>query len=153
MLDTAFVGNRAVHISIDRMANLPNRVTGVVPAPQFGSYRYYDGSDASWYDSWQTSLSKNFSHGLNFGVSHTWAHNLSYGDADLQLVTVPQDFNNIRADKGPTTYDIRQSFKGSFLYAPQACNGPAGKVARRNCWQTVGRYRGLSSRRRACRRT
>src|SRR5450432_2975791 len=119
MSDTAFVGNRAVHISIDRMANLPNRVTGVVPAPQFGSYRYYDGSDASWYDSWQTSLSKNLSHGLNFGVSHTWAHNLSYGDADLQLVTVPQDFNNIRADKGPTTYDIRQSFKGSFLYAPQ----------------------------------
>jgi outer membrane receptor protein involved in Fe transport len=118
VLDTAFVGNRAVHISIDRMANLPDRVTGVVPDPQYGSYRYYDGSDASWYDSWQTALSKNFASGLNFGVSYNWSHNLSYGDADLQLVTVPQDFNNIRADKGPTPYDIRHSFKANFLYMP-----------------------------------
>src|SRR5581483_11910007 len=119
VLDTAYVGNRAVHISIDRTANLPDRLTGAVPAPQFGSYRYYDGSDASWYDGWQTSLTKRFSQGLLFGVFYTWAHNTSYGDADLQLVNTPQDFNNIRADKGPTPFDIRHSFKTNFVYSPR----------------------------------
>jgi hypothetical protein len=119
VLDSAYVGNRGVHISIDRTANLPDRLTGVVPDPRFGSFRYYDGSDASWYESWQTSLSKAFSYGLNFAFSYNWAHNLSYGDADLQLVTPPQSFNNIRADKGPTPYDIRHAFKTNFLYAPE----------------------------------
>jgi hypothetical protein len=142
VLDTAYVGNRAVHISIDRMANLPNRVTGVVPDPRFGSYRYYDGSDASWYEGWQTSLSKRFSYGLNFGVTYTWAHNLSYGDADLQLVTVPQDFNNIRADKGPTPFDIRHAFKANFLYTPPVTqwtgwHSRAAKLAA-DGWQVSG---------------
>ncbi|MBV8818979.1 MAG: TonB-dependent receptor [Acidobacteriaceae bacterium] len=118
LLDTAYVGNRGIHLSMDRTANLPDRLTGVVPAPQFGSFKYYDDSDASWYNSWQSTLSKSFAHGLNFGLSYTWAHNLSYGAADLQLNTPPQSFNNIRADKGPTPYDIRQSFRGNFLYTP-----------------------------------
>ncbi len=118
MLDTAYAGNRAVHITMNRSANLPNRLTGVVPDPQFGSFYYYDDSDASWYDSWQTSLTKTLSKGLNFGMSYTWAHNISYEAADLNLNDVPQDFNNIKADKGPTPYDIRQSYRANFLYAP-----------------------------------
>jgi Carboxypeptidase regulatory-like domain len=118
MLDTAYVGDRAVHITMNRTANLPNRLTGAVLDPKFGSFFYYDDSDASWYDSWQTSLTKTLSNGLNFGISFTWAHNLSYEAADLNLNSVPQDFNNIRADKGPTPYDIQQSFRANFLYAP-----------------------------------
>jgi hypothetical protein len=118
LLDTAYVGDRAVHITINRTANLPNRLTGAVLDPKFGSFFYYDDSDASWYNSWQTSLTKTLSNGLNFGISFTWAHNLSYEAADLSLNSVPQDFNNIRADKGPTPYDIQQSFRANFLYAP-----------------------------------
>jgi len=119
VLDTAYVGNRGMHLNMTRNANLPDRVTGVIPDPAFGSYRYYDTSDASWYDSWQTSLSKTLSSGLNFGVNYNWAHNISYGDADLQLQNAPQDFFNIRLDRGPTPYDIRHSFRANFLYEPQ----------------------------------
>ncbi len=142
LLDTAYVGNRAVHISMDRTANLPDRITGVVLDPQFGSFKYYDDSDASWYDSWQTSLTKIFSYGLNFGISYTWAHNLSYGAADLNLNAVPQDFNNVRADKGPTPYDIQQSFRANFLYAPPVLKwtGWSGRPARllADGWQISG---------------
>ncbi|MGA3189488.1 MAG: carboxypeptidase regulatory-like domain-containing protein [Bryobacteraceae bacterium] len=117
LLDTAYVGNRGVHISMTRTANLPDRLTGAVPDPQFGSFLFYDDSDASWYDSWQSSLSRRTSNGLTYGVSFTWAHNLSYGADDLQLDTVPQNFSDVRADKGSTPFDIQRSFRANFLYA------------------------------------
>ncbi len=118
VLDTAYVGNRALHLNMTRNANIPNRITGVIPDPAFGSFLFYDDSDSSWYDAWQTSLIKTFRHGLNFTVNFNWAHNISYGDADLQIETVPQDPNNLRAERGPTPFDIRRSPAGEFyLYA------------------------------------
>jgi hypothetical protein len=142
VLDTAYVGNRGVHISMTRTTNLPNRLTGAVLDPQFGSFLYYDDSDASWYDSWQTSLSKPFSNGLNMGVSFTWGHNLSYGADDLQLDTVPQDFNNVRADKASTPFDIQQSFRLNFLYTPPVLKwtGWTSRSARllADAWQVSG---------------
>ena len=119
LLDTAYVGNRALHLNMMRMTNLPDRLTGAVLDPAFGSFKYYDTSDASWYNSWQTSLSKTFSHGLNFSANYNWSHNISYGDGDLGLQLVPQDGNNLRAEKGPTPYDIRHSFRANFLYTPE----------------------------------
>jgi hypothetical protein len=117
-LDTAYVGNRGVHVSMTRIANLPNRLTGAVPDPQFGSFYFYDDSDASWYDSWQTSLSRRLASNLIYGVSFTWAHNMSYGSDDLQQDVVPQDFNNVHADKASTPFDIQRSFRANFLYTP-----------------------------------
>jgi hypothetical protein len=142
VLDTAYVGNRGVHISMNRTSNLPNRLTGAVLAPQFGSFLYYDDSDASWYDSWQSSLSKSFSSGLNFNMSYTWAHNLSYGANDLQLDTVPQDSANIRADKASTPFDVQQSYRANFLYSPPVLKW-TGWSSRRaeligNGWQVSG---------------
>ncbi len=119
LFDTSYVGNRALHLNMMRMTNLPDRLTGVVLDPAFGSFKYYDTSDSSWYDSWQTSLSKTFSHGVTFGANYNWSHNISYGDGDLGLQLVPQDGNNLRAEKGPTPYDIRQSFRANFLYSPE----------------------------------
>jgi hypothetical protein len=142
VLDTGYAGNRGLHINMTRTINLPDRVTGVVPDPAFGSFRYYDTSDSSWYNAWQSTLSKTFSHGLNFAVNYTWAHNISYGDADLQIETVPQDNNNLRAEKGPTPYDIRQSLRANFLYTPEILKwtGLQGRAAKTliDGWQFSG---------------
>jgi hypothetical protein len=99
-----------------RTQNYPNRLTGIAPFPAFGTFRYYDGSDSSTYHSLQISLKKRYSHGLTAGVYYTWASNLSYGDADLLLQAVPQDNNNIRADHGPTPYDVRQTLNATLVY-------------------------------------
>ena len=116
VLETAYVGNRAVHLNMTRTLNLPDRLTGVATNPAFGQFRWYDGSDASTYNAWQSSLKKRFASGLTFGVAYTWANNMSYGDGDLQLQNAPQDNNNLRADWGPTPYDIRHSFNANFVY-------------------------------------
>ena len=119
VLETNYVGNRALHLNMVRMLNLPDRITGIAPDPSFGSFRYYDGSDASWYDSLQVSLKKRLSNGLTFGFYYTWAHNISYGDGDLWLQANPQDNNNLRADRVPTPYDVRHTVSANFVYEPR----------------------------------
>jgi hypothetical protein len=116
VLDTAYVGNRGLHLNMVRNLNLPDRLTGVAPFPAFGQFRYYDGSDTSRYNGWQSSLQKRFSAGFSFTVAYAWASNTSLGDDDLQLNAVPQDNNNLRADHGPTPFAIRHTFTGSYLY-------------------------------------
>jgi len=116
VLDTGYVGNRSLHLNMVRMLNLPDRLTGISPNPAFGQFRYYDGSDNSRYNAWQTSLQKRYSAGLSFTVAYTWASNTSLGDNDLLLNTVPQDNNNLRADHGSTPFDIRNSLTSSFVY-------------------------------------
>jgi hypothetical protein len=115
-LDTAYVGNRGLHLIMVRNLNLPDRLTGVAPNPAFGQFRYYDGSDNSHYNAWQTSVQKRFSSGLSFTGAYTWASNTSWGDNDLQLNAVPQDNNNLAADRGPSPFALRHSFTGSYLY-------------------------------------
>ena len=115
VLETAYVGNRGIHLNTTRTLNLPNRVTGLAPNPNFGQFRWYDATDASTYNALQTSLKKRYSNGLSFGVAHTYASNMSYGEADLQLQSSPQDNNNLKADWASTPYSVRHAFNASFV--------------------------------------
>jgi hypothetical protein len=115
-LETAYIGNRSLFLNETRTLNLPDRLTGISPSSVFGQFRWYDGSDASFYDAWQSSLRKRFSHGLTLTANYTWASNTSYGQGDLQLQDAPQDNNNLRAERGPTPYSIRNTLKAYFVY-------------------------------------
>ncbi|HWB84216.1 MAG TPA: TonB-dependent receptor [Bryobacteraceae bacterium] len=116
MLESDFVGNRALHLSMVRTLNLPDRVTGVSPNPQWGQFRWFDTSDSSVYNSWQTSLKEVYSRGLSFGITYVYANNMAYGDGDLGLENSPQDNNNLKPEWGPTPYDLRHSFHANFVY-------------------------------------
>jgi hypothetical protein len=118
VLDTAYVGNRGLHLNVVRQMNLPDRLTGIAPDPTVGQFRYYDGSDNSRYNALQVSLRKRFSKGLSFTAAYNYACNTSLSDADLMLNSNPQDNFNLRADHGPTPFDIRHSFNSSVLYEP-----------------------------------
>lgn len=116
VLDVAYVGNRGLKMNVVEMQNLPDRLTGITPAPTFGSFRLYTPLDASTYHSLQVSLRKRFSKGIAFGANYTLANNTSFETGNLLLETPPQDNNNLRADLGPTPYDIRNRFTANFLY-------------------------------------
>ena len=141
-LDTSYVGNRGLHLNMVRNLNLPDRLTGVAPNPAFGQFRYYDGSDNSHYNALQTQIQKRFSSGVSFTAAYTWASNTSWGDNDLQLNSVPQDNNNLAADKGPSPFALRHTFTASYLYElPFAklfgVQGRAGKTLLAG-WQLSG---------------
>jgi len=116
MIETAYVASRGVKLNYVRDFNQVDRVTGQ-RNPAFGQNRFYDTSDSSRYNSWQTSLRKRLSRDFLFNVHYTYANNLSYGDGDLLLPDQrPQDINNLRAERGPTPYDQRHRFVTDFLY-------------------------------------
>lgn len=116
VLETAYVGTRGVKLIMVRDYNQVDRVTGIRD-PNFGQNRYYDTSESSHYHSWQSSLRKRFSRDFLFNVHYTYSNNISYNDGDLLLPGPrPQDINNLRAEKGPTPYDVRHQFVTDFLY-------------------------------------
>ena len=145
VLDSSYIGNHGVHLYMRFGQNRADRLTGMVPDPRFGSFAYYDTSDRTRYNAWQTSLQKRFSRDLGFTASYAWASNTSFGDGDLINTVGPQDVHNFQADHGPTPYAIRHSFNSSTVYAlPLArwvgAQGRAAKLALAG-WQILGSYR------------
>jgi hypothetical protein len=116
VLEAGYLGNRGLHLNMVRMENLPNRLTGISPMPAWGSFRYYDGSDASTYNALQIALKRRLAAGLSVGVYYTYSQTVSYGDDDLQLNAVPQNNDNLRSERGPAPFDIRHNFSSNFVY-------------------------------------
>ncbi len=117
VFESSYVANRGLKLNMVRDQNQVNRVTGARPTAGFGTFRYYDPSDASTYQSWQNSFRRRFANGLLFNLNYTWARNISLGDGDLLLPTSrPQDINNLRLDRGPSAQDINHRFVSDFLY-------------------------------------
>jgi hypothetical protein len=66
------------------------------------------------YNSFQTSLTKRFSNGLNMLVAYTLGHNI--GNTDAQYGGTIQNPYNLRAAFGPVPPDIRHRLSASVLY-------------------------------------
>jgi hypothetical protein len=116
VVEGAYVANRTLKLNMVRMINLPDRVTGARPFSGFGTFRYFDVSDASTYHSFQGNVRKAFSKGLVLSANYTWSSNISYSDANTGLASRPQDNDNIRANRGPTPFHIRHVFAGDWVY-------------------------------------
>jgi len=118
MLETAFVGTSSRGNIMQRIYNLPDRVTGVRPNPNLFQARYWDNSDSTTYASWQTSLRKRYSSNLTGEIHYTWGKTLSYGDGDLSYASnaTTQEFLDVRAERGRAKEDLQHVFVGSFIY-------------------------------------
>ncbi|HUQ94254.1 MAG TPA: TonB-dependent receptor [Bryobacteraceae bacterium] len=142
VMESSYVGTRGVKLIMVRDYNQVDRITGT-RNPSFGQNRYYDTSESSHYHSWQNSLRKRLSHNFLFNVHYTYSNNMSYNDGDLLLPNArPQDINNLRAEKGPTPFDIRHQFITDFLYEVPTprWGGSAGNAMRLvlGGWQISG---------------
>ncbi len=117
VLETGYVGTRGLKLNMVRDLNQVDRVTGVRPIPALGQFRYYDGSERSRYESWQTSLRKRMANNFLFNAHYTWSKTLSFSDGDLVLNSQrPQDNNNLRAEWGPAPTDVNHRFAADTLY-------------------------------------
>ena len=122
VFQTAFVGTRGVGFVLFRFANTVDRLTGLRPNPNLLQPYYIDNSQMSTYYGWQNSLNKRFSRGLSFNLSYTWSKAIANGGGDTGAYydgengSRNQDFFNLRADRGPTAFDLTHYFSGSVLY-------------------------------------
>lgn len=115
-LSVGYVGNRGLKLIMDERMNLPNRITGIAPDPTFTTFTLVSPIDSSTYNSLQMNVRKRFEHGLTFQASYTYAANTTYCNGGVAGGCFPQDNSNIRADLGPTPWDIRNSFNASYVY-------------------------------------
>ncbi|MGC1784316.1 MAG: carboxypeptidase regulatory-like domain-containing protein [Acidobacteriaceae bacterium] len=115
-LDIAYVGNRGFKENITEVQDLPNRLTGIAPFPQYSQFNYYFAGDMSNYNGLQVQLNKRLQQGIMFGASYTWSRNMAFENAGLEMENPPQDNNNIKADYGPTIYDMRNNFVFSGVW-------------------------------------
>ena len=116
VLDLGYVGDHGLNENFTWIDNEPNRATGLLPQPLWGTFNRYIAGDNSNYNAMELKLRKLLQWGLTAGANYTWAKNLSYGDANLLLETSPQDLNKLSAEYGPTQYDLRDNFTGNFVW-------------------------------------
>lgn len=64
------------------------------------------------YNSLQLSLRQSNWHGVSATAYYTWSHSFDYTSA----VTTPMNSYNLRADYGPSTFDLRHNFTGFASY-------------------------------------
>jgi hypothetical protein len=141
-LETGYVANRGLKLSLIRRQNYPDRATGIRPVAGFGEFGFYDATASSTYHSWQTSLRKRFSRGFSLNAHYTWARNMTHVNGDLYCCANPQDNNNVGADWGPGPDPVLHRFISDFLYElpfGRLFTG-AGRASRllRDGWQFAG---------------
>ena len=116
-VESAYIGNHAVHANVVRRINQVNPVTGLRPYDGYSEYNYYDGSESSRYNAWQNTMRRRFSNGLQIGGMYTWANSIAFSNAaNIGFPNPPQDSSNIQGDKGPSPFDIRHRFNTDFMY-------------------------------------
>src|SRR5262245_13688977 len=147
MLSTGVAGTRGVKLILFRAANRVDRITGLRPNPNLSQPIYTDNSQSLVYWAWQSSLSKRFSNKLSFDVNYTWSKGIANaaGDFGAWFVgensnTLNQEFFDLRADRGPTSFDLTHFFSAGWVYElpklDRVANSPIRHVL--GGWQASG---------------
>lgn len=116
-LQIAYVGNRGVNEWREENINYPDPATGLRPNQNYGNIVLQTNTGFSRYNGLQTSFTRRMGGGLLATVNYTYAHAL--GDVPDQGLfgSDPQDLNNIRAEYGNGSGDVRHSVNYNVLYS------------------------------------
>jgi Carboxypeptidase regulatory-like domain/TonB dependent receptor-like, beta-barrel len=115
-LQVAYVGNHGVNLRRDENINLYDPISGNYPYPTFGQVSIEGNSGFSSYNGLQTSFIRKFGKGVNFDFEYTYGHVID----DVQDQTIwdgaPQDNNNLGAERGNGSGDIRHNVAFNVTY-------------------------------------
>jgi len=144
MIDLSYVGSKGTHLANVIDKNQANPLTGP-PFPEFSSILYVESNSGSTYHSMQLRSERRMTNGLSFLAAYTFSKSID----DISSVFggsvgsgLPQNSQNIRADRGVSDFDAKQRLTLSVLYdfpfrkmLPQS-SGWAGNVLDK--WQAGG---------------
>lgn len=120
-----YVGSNMLHLITSTNPNGPTQVINsslatrlVDPFPQLGSVNGISNGGIGNYHSLQTSLNKQFSHGLQFQANYTWAHALGDSYSPLESGAGFRALNMIgmRPDYTNSSSDVRHRVVFNGLY-------------------------------------
>src|SRR5438034_189763 len=135
LLDVAYVGNKGAKLPGLRNINAAMVIENANGTQSAGPRAYAGFGDIQWmenrvlsnYHSLQIELEKRFSSGLSALASYTWAKALSEGadhlstsfagpGVDIGVFSVPQNTNDLKAERGSTEFDVKHRLVVSYVY-------------------------------------
>jgi len=93
-----------------------------------------NGADSS-YQALQAQFRHRLTNGLQTLLSYTWAHSIDDASSDAYYLHVPPGNSASSQERGPSDYDIRQTFSGAVSYNIPAPGGGIWKSTFGN-WST-----------------
>ncbi|HXG33393.1 MAG TPA: carboxypeptidase regulatory-like domain-containing protein [Bryobacteraceae bacterium] len=111
--------------SFSEAAKLPDNITVASRTFPVSAVNILENTARSWYDAGYVNVRRRYSSGLGLLANYTFAKNLSDAPAFRSPMfesAVPQDNNNLRAEKGPAC-DIRHRFALSAVYELPEASG------------------------------
>ncbi|MGA2185546.1 MAG: carboxypeptidase regulatory-like domain-containing protein [Bryobacteraceae bacterium] len=119
MIDLAYVGSKGTHLSDVRDLNQTDPATGNAPYPWFSSILDVESAASSSYHALQFRSEKRVGHDLGFLASYTFSKSID----DISSVFggsvgsgLPQDSQNLSADRALSDFDARHRFVLSSVY-------------------------------------
>ncbi len=97
-------------------SQIGNGLTRPGPVSTFGDVNAQVSDGNSVYHAGNFEAKKRFSNNFQFLASYTWSHSID-DSSDLQTLLLPQDANNLRADRADSLFDQRHRFVFSGVLA------------------------------------
>ena len=97
---------------------LPDNISVVSTTLPVSGINLLENTARSWYDAGYVNVRRRYSHGLSFSANYTFAKNLTDSPdfrSAMDESALPQDNNNLRAEKG-LACDVRHRFALSSVY-------------------------------------
>ena len=132
IVEIGYHGTKGSKLLTARDINQPApspRFPNLRPLPFFQSIDQTESSADSIYHSLQTQLQCRFRGGLTGLFSYTWSKSIDNASNYFPSAVdnnFPQDSSNVAAERGLSSFDLRQRFSGSWVY--ELPLGPGHKV-------------------------
>jgi Carboxypeptidase regulatory-like domain len=139
-LQMGYVGSKGTHLTRLYDANQTN-ADGVFPNPNFAAEDVFSTGSSSTYHSLQ--LNAHFQNWHRFTGFAGYVFSKSLDDAsdgiDFNFATAafPQDSTNLRAEKGPSTFDTRHRFTAAMNYQVPAWHLLPPRLGQGWQWNTI----------------
>src|SRR5580700_4267597 len=113
----AYVGNHGVNLLREEGINYFDPTLGSRPNPNFGNITLQTNSGFSSYNAMQFSFIRRANKaGLSFHANYTFGHAIDDVEDPSVSASDPQNLNNIRAERGNGSGNVRQNFTFNLLY-------------------------------------
>src|SRR5580692_11059966 len=123
-LQVAYVGNHGVNLWREEGINYFDPTIGARPNPNFGNITLQTDSGFSSYNALQLSFIRRAGKaGLMFQANYTYGHAIDDVEDQGLFASDAQNANNIRAERGNGSGDVRQNLTFNLLYNLPIGNG------------------------------
>ncbi len=122
-LSAAYIGSRTVHADSSTLLNVPAPGPGAVeprrPIPQMSAFNTIRWDGWATYHALTFKVTRRISEGLMLDANWTWSHSIddaSDPGPTLSEINLPQDVNNMAAEKASSSFDHRHRLVVAFVY-------------------------------------